>query len=239
MGADGVEPSVRAGWLAAVWFVLVAGFFVGLTPGAYAAGPAVLGYLTVGAEGRRGALVRRAAAYVLGAALPAAGFGLLLGLFGERVLAIFGEQIVAWYLLVALVAGVTGLLLSGLVAAPLPAYLPLPRPIGSSRDALLRGVPLGLAACPACTPLLFPIAAVAAASGGPLYGAGLLLLFGLARGVPILVAATSFDALRRLRRLIPLGLSAQRLAGWLLLATAGLYLAQAMLVLSGRPALFA
>lgn len=238
MGADGAEQAIRAGGLAAVWFVLVSGVFVGLTPGAYVAGPAVLGYINVGIEGRRAALARRAAAYVVGAALPMAAFGLLLGIFGDVVLAFFGEQVVAWYLLVALVAGVSGLLLSGVTVAQLPSYLPMPRPVASSRDAFLLGIPLGLAACPACTPLLFPIAAVAATSGGPLYGAGLLLLFGLARGVPILVGAASLAALRRLRGLIPLGLSAQRIAGWLLLATAALYLVQALLVVSGRPAWF-
>ncbi len=74
---------------------------------------------------------------------------------------------------------------------------------------------------------------------GPLYGAALLFLFGLARGVPVLAAAVSLGALSRLRRLIPLGLSAQRVAGWLLLATAVLYLVQVLLITAGRPALFA
>jgi cytochrome c-type biogenesis protein len=87
--------------------------------------------------------------------------------------------------------------------------------------------------------MLFPIATAATLSGGPLYGAGLLFLFGLGRGVPILAAAGSIEALRRLRRLIPLGLAAQRLAGWLLLALSALYLVQALLVLAGQPALFA
>ena len=239
MGAEGVEPAVSAGGLAAAGFVALAGLFVGLTPGAYAAGPAVLGYLNAGADGRPGAMLGRAAAYVVGAALPMALFGLVLGLFGDAVLAALSEQVVAWYVLVAVVAGATGLLLSGLVVAPLPAYLPVPRPAASARDAFLLGVPLGLAACPACTPLLFPIAAVAAASGGPLYGGALLLLFGLARGVPILAGAVSLGALRRLRCLIPFGLSAQRAAGWLLLGTAALYLVQAALVAAGRPPWFA
>ncbi len=235
---EGVESVVAVGGLAAVLAVFSAGVFVGLTPGAYVAGPAVLGYINVGVQDRRGALLGRALAYVAGAALPMAAVGLLLGLFGDAVLGAFAEQVVAWYLLVAAVTGVTGLLLTGLVVARLPAYLPMPRPVGSSRDAFLLGLPLGLAACPACTPMLFPIATAAAVSGGPLYGAGLLLLFGLGRGVPILAAAVSLGALQRMKRLVPFGLSAQQVAGWLLLATATLYLLQAVLVLSGRPALF-
>ncbi len=239
MGSDGIELAVAAGGLAAVWAVLVAGIFVGLTPGAYLTGPAVLGYLNVNAENRRAELLRRAAAYVIGAAIPMAAFGLLVGFFGDVVLAVVGARVALWYLLAALVVGVNGLLLTGLIVARLPAYLPRPHKVASVRGAFLLGLPLGLAACPACTPLLFPIATLAGASGGPLYGAALLFLFGLGRGVPILAAAVSLGALGRLRRLIPLGLSAQRVAGWLLLATAVLYLVQVLLIIAGRPALFA
>ena len=239
MFMDHLEPAIGTGGLAVVLAMLAAGFFVGLTPGAYLAGPAVLGYLNVGASGGRGALVCRALAHVVGAALPMAALGVLLGLFGDVALAIVAEQVVAWYLLVALVCGVMGLLLTGLLVVPLPSYLPIPRPAASGRDAFLLGLPLGLAACPACTPMLFPIATAATLSGGPLYGGLLLLLFGIGRGIPVLVAAASLETLRRLRGLIPVGLAAQRLAGWLLLALSGLYLLQGLLVLAGWPALFA
>ena len=238
MVPDGIESTVGFGGPVAVAAVLTAGILVGLTPGAYVAGPAILGYISVGAGGRR-ALLRRAVAYVIGAAVPLAGLGFLLGLFGDAVLGAAAERVAIWYVLVALVTGAIGLPLTGLVVAPLPAYLPMPRPAASSRDAFLLGLPLGLAACPACTPMLIPIATAATVSGGPAYGAALLFLFGLGRGVPILAAAVSLDALNALRRLIPLGLSAQRVAGWLLLATAALYLLQALLVIAGQPALFA
>jgi cytochrome c-type biogenesis protein len=233
-----IEAAIGVGGIAAVLAMLGAGLFTGLTPGAYLAGPAVLAYMQVGAKGRHGALVGRAFAYVLGASLPMAAIGLLLGAFGDVVIAVFAEQAVIWYLLVALVSAVTGLLLTGLLWVPLPGYLPMPRPVASVPDAFLLGLPLGLAACPACTPMLFPIAAAATISGGPLYGAGLLFLFGIGRGVPILLAAASLESLRRLRRLIPMGLAAQRIAGWLLLATSLLYVVQVGLVLSGRPAWF-
>lgn len=234
---DGLESAITAGGLAAVITVLAAGLFLGLTPGAYLAGPAVLGYLNVGSPGR-GALLWRALAYVVGAALPMGALGLLLGFFGDTVLGLFSEQVVAWYLLVALATGLLGLLLAGRLVARLPSYLPRPKPVGSATGAFLLGLPLGLAACPACTPMLFPIATLASLSGGPAYGAALLFLFGLGRGIPILAAAASLGALKQLRRLIPLGLAVQQAAGWLLLATAALYLLQAALIVSGRPGLF-
>jgi len=233
-----LEAAIGAGgpWAAAL--IIAVGLFVGLTPGAYLAGPAVLSYLSVGASGHRGALLWRALAYIVGAALPMAGIGILLGTLGEAAIGLVAELAAVWYLLVALITGLSGLVLAGLVLVPIPAYLPLPRPVSSSRDAFLLGLPLGLAACPACTPMLLPVAITATASGGPLYGAGLLFLFGIGRGIPILVAAASLAGFSRLRRLLPLGLVAQRIAGWLLLLTSGVYLLQALLVLSGRPALF-
>jgi cytochrome c-type biogenesis protein len=230
--------AIETDWLAAAVPVLLAGVFVGLTPGAYLAGPAVLGYLATGAEQRTG-LLRRASAYVVGAALPMALLGFLLGAVGDWTAAVLAQQVVWWNVLVALVIGWSGLLLTGIVVLPIPAFLPLPRVVASSRDAFLMGVPLGIAACPACTPMLFPIASAAILSGGPAYGAALLLIFGLGRGVPILAAAASLDWLRTLRLLVPSGLWLQRAAGWLLVATAAVYLVQAALVASGRPALFA
>ena len=239
MGTQRIETAVGAGGLAALGFVLLAGLFIGLTPGVYLAGPAVLGYMHVGADGHRATLIRRAAAYIVGAAIPTAAFGVLVGLAGDVILVVIGERIVLWYLLVVIVTAINGLLLTGVLVARLPSFLPRPRPVGSARGAFLLGLPLGLAACPACTPLLFPIASIAAVSGGPLYGGLLLLLFGLGRGVPILVGAASLTTLQRFRRLIPFGLSAQRIAGWLLLATAAFYLLQVVLIRTGRPALFA
>jgi cytochrome c-type biogenesis protein len=235
----GIEGAIVAGGPWALALTLLGGLFVGLTPAAYLSGPAVLAYMAVGAKSQRGGIFLRAIAYVVGAAVPMATLGFLLGAFGEFVMGLAAELVVAWYLLVAIVAGVSGLLLTGLVVAKVPAYLPVPRPVSTVRDAFLLGLPLGLAACPACTPMLFPIAATAAASGGPMYGAGLLFAFGIGRGVPILLAAASLESLQRLRKLVPMGLAAQQIAGWLLLATSLLYLVQAGLVLSGQPAWFA
>ena len=235
----GLETAIGVDGYWAVGLTLLAGLLVGLTPAAYLSGPAVLAYLAVGAKSRRGAMPLRALAYVLGAAVPMATLGFLFGTVGEFVIGLAAELVVAWYLLVAIVTGISGLLLTGLVVAKVPAYLPVPRPVSSVRDAFLLGIPLGLAACPACTPMLFPIAAAASLSGGPLYGAGLLFVFGIGRGIPILLAAVSLDSLQRLRKLVPMGLAAQWIAGWLLLATSLLYLVQVGLILSGQPAWFA
>src|SRR5438034_10403839 len=81
-----LEGAIQVGGLAAAAAVLAAGLLLGLTPGAYLTGPAVLGYLSVGGHNQRAALLLRALCYVIGAALPLGALGLLLGVFGDVVL---------------------------------------------------------------------------------------------------------------------------------------------------------
>jgi cytochrome c-type biogenesis protein len=56
-------------------------------------------------------------------------------------------------------------------------------------------VPFGLVTCPACTPLLLPIALGAAATANPVYGAVLLGVFALGRGLPLIALGVSGRAL--------------------------------------------
>lgn len=91
----GIEAAIISSGPWAVGLTLLAGLLVGLTPAAYLSGPAVLAYMTVGAKSSRGAITARALAYVLGAAVPMATLGLLLGIVGEVVMAVVAELVVA------------------------------------------------------------------------------------------------------------------------------------------------
>lgn len=75
-------------------------------------------------------------------------------------------------------------------------------------------MPFGLMACPACTPLLMPLALGAAATAEPLHGATLLGVFGLGRGVPIVVLGTFTSALQTGGSLARGASVAQRALGW-------------------------
>src|SRR4051794_32199275 len=107
----GLEAAIGVDGFWATGLTLLAGLLVGLTPAAYLTGPAVLAYLAVGAKRQRGAILWRALAYVVGAAVPMAALGLLLGAVGEFVIGLAAELVIAWYLLVAIVTGVSGALL--------------------------------------------------------------------------------------------------------------------------------
>jgi len=86
-----------------------------------------------------------------------------------------------------------------------------------------------LSTCPACTPLLLPVVAAAGATADPLMGSVLMATFGLARGIPIVVAGTAAGSvahLRHTRRFTPW---AERIGGTLMLAAALYFLYQAAL----------
>ncbi len=84
-----------------------------------------------------------------------------------------------------------------------------------------------MSTCPACTPLL--LLAAAGATADPLMGSVLMATFGLARGIPIVVAGTAAGSvahLRHTRRFTPW---AERIGGTLMLAAALYFLYQAAL----------
>jgi len=75
--------------------------------------------------------------------------------------------------------------------------------------------------------LLLPVVAAAAASADPVMGAALMFTFGLARGIPIVVAGTAAGALARLRHTRVFILWAERAAGALMLVAALYFFYQA------------
>lgn len=93
--------------------------------------------------------------------------------------------------------------------------------------SFLLGLPFGLSTCPACTPLLLPVVAAAAGSADPFMGAVLMATFGIARGVPIVIAgslagaATQFPRTRHLTRWV------ERAGAMLMFAAAAYFIYQA------------
>jgi cytochrome c-type biogenesis protein len=77
--------------------------------------------------------------------------------------------------------------------------------------------------------LLFPVAAAAAGTADPLMGAVLTATFGVARGIPIVVAATMAGSLAGFRHTRPFTLWAERTGAALMFAAALYFLYQAAL----------
>ncbi len=181
-----------------------AGLLMGLTPTTLPLVPVVFGYVL--GEGQATPSYRRsrglslAAAFVLGVASVDAAIGFLFGLLGYYVARLLQAYLSLTNLLIAVGLAIMGLALLRVIRLRLPVPRPKLRQAGSLSGAYLLGMPFGVAICPACTPLVLPILAAAAATGSAVLSAGLLFVFGLGRGIPVLIAGTTAGALKHFER---------------------------------------
>lgn len=220
----------------ALAFAGVAGLGAAFGPSTYPLVPAVLGYGVTRAENRRPALLR-AMWIVLGMVLVDGLLGAFAGAVGEVVARVMGQHLAASYAIAAIVVLILGLRFLRVLRFGVPA--------GSVREAkddapwwepFVLGLAFGVAACPACTPLLLAVLLGAAAVGKIWFGAALLAMFALARGLPLLAVALSANMIRRLRPMMRLGPLLDRAGGWLLIATSAYFFYLAWFIYMGSMA---
>jgi cytochrome c-type biogenesis protein len=199
---------------AALGIAFLGGLVAGFGPCVLPMLPAVFGYVTgtVATDpqnensGRR--LTRSlalSAVFVVGMSIVFASIGALAGLLGHALL------VSAWTCyVVAAVCVVIGLQMLGAIGLPidrLNAALPLRRPRQRGVvGALVFGMLFGLVASPCSTPILAAIATIAATTGSAAKGAALLFVYGLGKGVPLLLlglASGSLAFMRSVPRLTP------------------------------------
>jgi cytochrome c-type biogenesis protein len=215
----------------AVALVALAGLVVGIAPSSFplmsvAAGLAA-GQGVAGSGERRIGGVWLSVGFALGIATVDAVLGALFGLAGFAVLRVLVSYLALAYAVLAIVLTVTGLALLRIIYIVIPVIAPSAKPTGSLLGSYLLGLPFGLSTCPACTPLLLPVVAGAATTADPLMGAALMGTFGLARGIPIVIAGTAAGTLGHLRHTYRFTLWVERAGGALLLAAALYFFYQA------------
>ena len=171
--------------------------------------PAVFGYITGTVAGESGQSEQHSAPYrallltfvfVLGMSLVFSVIGAAAGMLGHALM------VGRWaYYVVAAVCVVIALQMLGVISLPidrLNALLPVKRPERRGLvGALLFGMLFGIVASPCSTPILAAIATMAAASGSAAQGAALLFVYGLGKGVPLLVLGVASGSLGLLRSL--------------------------------------
>lgn len=234
------EVSVLAFGLAAL-----IGLVVAFAPSSLAMAPAIMGYVSTSGTSSTRRAGGLSALFLLGMLLTNIALGALFALGGKAVMQAVGARAWVWYGVVAVLLVVMALILLGVWRPRLPSYRPsLPGlrrrdgggdPVsarageGRAGGAFALGVPFGLMACPACTPLLMPLALGAAATGEPVYGAALMGVFGLGRGVPMVVLGTFTGTLQAgggsLARTATV---IQRILGVVLLVAAGYFVWSAL-----------
>lgn len=220
-----------------VGLALLFGLVVGFAPSTYAMAPAVMGYVT----GARATSITQAAklsaSFVAGMVVIDMVVGGLFAVFGAAALSFFGERLPLWYALVIVVLVALALVNLKLWRPKLPSFVPQMNQRHTAGGAFALGLPFGLLTCPACTPLLLPVALGAAATGQAWYGAVLLGAFAVGRGIPLTVLGAStglFEKMRGATRWVPW---VERSVGILLLVGA-IYFFNEFLMMGGFSALF-
>jgi cytochrome c-type biogenesis protein len=217
------------GAIAAFGVAFVGGLVAGFGPCVLPMLPAVFGYVT-GTVVRDPAgeppkvLLGRAlglsAVFVLGMSLVFATIGVLAGLLGRALL--FG----AWaYYVIAVICVVIALQMLDLIKLPIDRFntlLPMKRPERRGiLGALIFGMLFGLVASPCSTPILAAIAAIAATTGSAAKGGALLFVYGLGKGVPLLLLGLASGSLGIMRKVSSITPFLTKLGGVGLLGAAG------------------
>ncbi len=196
-----IDPVLlQTGSLLGFVLVFLGGVVTSIGPCNVAMIPLVVGYV-----GGSGSLTRRRAftlslAFTIGLAVTF----MLLGLAASLIGGLFGSATQWLYYLVAGVCFLIGLNMLGVINLHMPMWL------GGLRERItLRGAPgaltlglvSGLVASQCATPVLAAILTYVMAKGALAYGAGLLFVYSLGRGLPIVLAGTFTGALKQLQSL--------------------------------------
>jgi cytochrome c-type biogenesis protein len=130
---------------------------------------------------------------------------MLLGLIASLVGGLLGGSTRIWYYLVAVICFVIGLQMLGILNLTLPSWFGGLRekiPLKGLPGAFLLGLVSGLVASQCATPVLAAILTyVMAQKASLIYGATLLFIYALGRGVPIVLAGTFAGVLKGVRSL--------------------------------------
>jgi len=217
----------------AIALVAFAGLIVGIAPSSFPLLSIAAGLST--GQGATDKSLRRvhglwlSTGFALGIATVDAVLGALFGLLGLAVLRVLVSFLGVAYALLAIILTIIGLALLRIIHIVIPMLSPSANSTNTFLGSYLLGLPFGLSACPACTPLMLPVVGAAALTADPFMGAILMLTFGLARGVPIVLAGTVAGSLAHLRHSGTFTRLVERLGGVLMLAAAAYFFYQAVI----------
>jgi cytochrome c-type biogenesis protein len=219
-----MQPDFSAIRNASAWaflLVFVGGIVTSIGPCNVAMIPLVIAFVGGQRQVTRGRSLALSAAFALGLAITLTALGVIASLAGGLI----GGNTRLWYYLVASVCIVMGLQWAGVLALPLPDIAARQREKVQARGllgALALGLVSGLAASGCATPALAAILTLAMAKGATLYGAALLLVYGLGRGVPIIAIGTFAGLVRAIPALVRWSSRLEQLSGGLMVLV-GLY----------------
>ncbi len=196
--------------------VFLGGVLTSLGPCNVATIPLIVGFV----GGSQAMSRQRSFALSLAFAVGLAITFMLLGVIAALVGGILGVATQWWYYLVAAICFVIGLHMLGILSLSLPMWFG-----GRRQRVTLKGVPgalalglvSGLVASQCATPVLAAILTYVMLKGALAYGAALLFVYALGRGVPVVLAGTFAGALKGMLALGRWSQIMERAAGVLIL----------------------
>lgn len=187
---------IRGGSLFALFSALAAGVLTSFMPCCLSALPLIIGY--VGATGEKSTkkAFLYSAVYALGNALVFAALGLLAATAGR----ILGGFFRIWYIILGILMALMSLQTFGIYE-----FIPSARLLGKNTKrgvvgAFIAGLLGGLFSSPCSTPVLVALLAVAAGRGSIIWGAVLMLFYGMGNGAFCLIAGTSVGFVQKLKQ---------------------------------------
>ncbi len=180
-----------------LFLVFIGGLVTSISPCILSMVPLLVSYIGGYGEGPRSRGFLLSLSFVAGLAVTFALLGFIAAYFGR----IFGQIGAVWYYILAAVAIIMGLQLLGVLTFNLPGLKNIPLKKAGLGGALTMGMLFGLVASPCATPVLAVIITYAAAQAEPFYGSGLLFIYGLGHGMPLLAAGTFTGMARNLPKI--------------------------------------
>ena len=192
---------LQSGSLMAYLLVFLGGVVTSIGPCNVAMIPLIVGYVGGSTNLSRARSFVLSLTFAVGLAITF----VMLGVVATLVGGLIGGASRVWYYVVAGVCFIIGLQMLGVLSLPMPQGLARLRErirLKGLPGALMLGLVSGLVASQCATPALVAILTyVMAQQSALLYGAVLLFVYALGRGVPIVLAGTFTGALKRLRSL--------------------------------------
>lgn len=184
--------------LAGYLLVFLGGVITSLGPCNVATIPLIVAYVGGSHDLSRWRSFTLSLAFAVGLAITFMALGVVAALIGGLI----GAGMRSWYYLVAAVCFVIGLQMLGVLTLSVPMWF------GGIRErvsftgmpgALALGLVSGLVASQCATPVLAAILTYVMAEGAIAYGATLLFVYALGRGVPVVLAGTFTGALKQMQ----------------------------------------
>lgn len=179
-------------WLAPL-LALLAGVLTSFTPCSLSSIPLVIAYVGgIGVEPKKA--FRLSLVFALGAAITFTVLGIVAASLGQ----LLGTGAKWWYIVLGILMVLMALQTWEIVNVIPSTYLSGKNKRRGYIGALITGMLGGLFSSPCATPVLIALLAIAAGSGNTLWGALLMLVYGVGHGALAVLAGSSIGAVNKL-----------------------------------------